>query len=419
MADRISNQNELNPRDVRRNFACLVWMGSVFAMGWSEVVVVLQPLLVHYGASNTQIGIVQGVLIATLPGMFLSPWITRRFRRKKIYLFVTDSLYLLPVGIVGAAVWAGGVGGNAAMVGFIVLMMLLGQIAAGFGGLPNQEFFTACIPMRMRGRLAGVSAGLGGVLGLGATGVAAWVLEAMPKPQAYGALLVLAWLLCQLADSAVLLAKEPPTPVEDSPRPWGREMWRAFLDDRKFLRVALAVCLVSPLMAQLAVFSSVFAFRDLGFKAQMAAWLGMTAAGSRLLLSPAGGWLTDAWGARRALMLWTGLAGGGFLLLAVFPSTATVFAAAGIAAVAGSGFSGAMNALTSGIPRPEHRAGHFTLLGFCMIAANSAGPLLAGRLFDSVSYRSGFAVLAVATVAVTVFSAWLLRGLSVRAEDYT
>lgn len=418
MADGISSQDELGPRDVRRNFLCLVWMGSVFAMGWSEVVVVLQPLLVHYGASNTQIGIVQGVLIATLPGMFLSPWITRRFRHKKIYLFVTDSLYLLPVGIVGAAVWAGGVGGNAAMVGFIVLMMLLGQIAAGFGGLPNQEFFTACIPMRMRGRLAGVSAGLGGVLGLAATGAAAWILEAMPKPQGYGALLVLAWLLCQLADSAVLLAKEPPTPVEDSPKPWGREMWRAFLDDHHFLRVALAICLISPLMAQLAVFSSVFAFRDLGFKAQMAAWLGMTAAGARLLLSPAGGWLTDAWGARRALMLWAGLAGAGFVLLALFPSTVTVFVAAGIAAVAGSGFSGAMNALTSGIPRPEHRAGHFTLLGFCMIAANSAGPLLAGRLFDEVSYRTGFAVLGGGTVVLTVFSAWLLRGLSVRAEDY-
>jgi MFS family permease len=97
----------------------------------------------------------------------------------------------------------------------------------------------------------------------------------------------------------------------------------------------------------------------------------------------------------------------------------TVFVAAGIAAVAGSGFSGAMNALTSGIPRPEHRAGHFTLLGFCMITVNSAGPLLAGRLFDAVSYRSGFAVLAVATAAVTLFSAWLLRSLSSRAEDYS
>jgi MFS family permease len=184
------------------------------------------------------------------------------------------------------------------------------------------------------------------------------------------------------------------------------------------MRLTLAICLISPLMAQLAVFSSVFAFRDLGFKAQMAAWLGMTAAGARLVLSPAGGWLTDAWGARRALMLWAGLAGAGFVLLALFPSTETVFAAAGIAAVAGSGFSGAMNALTSGIPRPEHRAGHFTLLGFCMIAANSAGPLLAGRLFDEVSYRTGFAVLGMATAVLTVFSGWLLRGLSVRAEDY-
>jgi MFS transporter (putative signal transducer) len=412
-------ENELSARDVRRNFACLVWMGSVFAMGWAEVVVVLQPLLVHYGASNTQIGMVQGVLIATLPGMFLSPWITRRFRRKKIYLFVTDSLYLLPVGVVGAVVWTGAVGGDAAMVGFIVLMMLLGQVAAGFGGLPNQEFFTACIPMRLRGRLAGVSAGLGGVLGLAATGIAAWILGALPKPQAYGALLVLAWALCQVADSAVLLAREPPTPVERSPRPWGREMWRAFWDDRRFLRLALVICLISPLMAQLALFSSVFAFRDLGFKAQMAAWLGMTAAGARLVFSPAAGWLTDAWGARRALLLWAGLAGGGFLLLAVYPVGLSVFVAAGVAAVAGSGFSGAMNALTSGIPRPENRAGHFTLLGFCMIAANSAGPLLAGRLFDTLPYRSGFAVLAVATVVATLLGVRLLRDLSPRPEDYS
>jgi MFS family permease len=409
---------ELSPREVRRNFACLVWMGSVFAMGWSEVVVVLQPLLVHYGASNTQIGIVQGVLIATLPGMFLSPWITRRFRHKKIYLFVTDTLYLLPVGIVGAVVWAGGAGGNEAMVGFIVLMMLIGQIAAGFGGLPNQEFFTACIPMRLRGRLAGVSAGLGGVLGLASTGLAAWILGVMPKPQAYGALLVLAWLLCQVADAAVLLAKEPATPVERSPRPWSRDMWRAFWHDRKFLRLVLAVCLLSPLLGQLAVFSSVFAFRELGFKAQMAAWLGMTASACRLALSPAAGWLTDAWGARRSLLLWAGLAGVGFVMLAALPVAGSVFAAAGIAAVAGSGFSGAMNALTSGVPRPEHRAGHFTLLGFCMIATNSGGPLLVGWLFDSLGYRGGFTVLAVATIGLCAAAMWLLRDLSAKAEDY-
>ena len=416
--DAPSSPHELSARDVRRNFACLVWMGSVFAMGWAEVMVVLQPLLVHYEASNTQIGIVQGVLIATLPGMFLSPWITRRFRHKKLYLFVTDTLYLLPIGIVGAVVWAGGIGGNQTMVMFILLLFLFGQIAAGFGGLPNQEFFTACIPMRLRGRLAGVSAGLGGVLGLAATGFAAWVLDALPKPQAYGALLVLAWLLCQLADSSVLLAKEPPTPVEKSPRPWRREMWRAFFHDTKFLRLALVICLISPLLGQLAVFSSVFGFRDLDFKPQMAAWLGMTAAGARLIFSPAGGWLTDAWGARRALALWTALAGIGFMILALFPSTVTVFAAAGIAAVSWSGFSGAMNALTSGIPKPENRAGHFTLLGFCMIAANSIGPLLVGRLFDAVSYRSGFAILAGLVALLVVLAIQTLRHLSHRAEDY-
>lgn len=409
---------ELSPRDVQRNFLCLMWMGSVFAMGWSEVVVALQPLLVHYGASNTEIGMVQGVLIATLPGMFLSPWITRKFRFKKLPVFVLNCLYILPVGLVGAVVWAGGWGGNAAMVTFIVWMMVAGQIAAGFGGMPNQEFFTACVPMRLRGRLAGFSSGLGGLLGLGATAAAGWLLVVLPKPQAYGVLLVLAWLLCQLGDSVMLLAKEPPTPVEASPPAWGKEMWRNFLHDRRYLKVVLAVCLLSPLLGQLAVFATVFAFRDLGFKAQMAAWLGMTSAGARLALSPVAGWLTDRWGARPSLIIWGAVAGLGCLLLAAFPVTFSVFAAAGLAAVAYSGFSGAMNGLTSGIPKPEHRAGHFTLLGFCMIAANSAGPLLTGCLFDRVSYRCGFAVLATVTAVVVAFSAWLLRDLSTRAEDY-
>jgi len=117
-------------------------------------------------------------------------------------------------------------------------------------------------------------------------------------------------------------------------------------------------------------------------------------------------------------MLWAMLAGLGFFLLALIPCPITVFAATGIAAVAASGFSGAMNALTSGIPRPEHRAGHFTLLGFCMIATNSGGPMLAGCLFDSISYRSGFAVLTAVTALVVAFCLWLLRGLSSRAEDY-
>lgn len=408
----------LSPRDERRNFACLVWVGSVFAMGWAEVVAVLQPLLVHYGATNAQIGLVQGVLIATLPGMFVSPWITRRFRKKKLYLYVADTLYLLPVGIVGAAVWAGASTDGPTMVGFIVVMMCAGQVAAGFGGLPNQEFFAACIPMRLRGRLAGVSAGIGGLLGIAGAGLAAWLLGILDKPQGFGVLLVLAWFLCQVADTAILFAKEPATPVERSPSPWGKAMWTAFLRDAKFLRLALVICLISPLLGQLAVFASVFGFRELKFEPQMVAWIGMCTAVARVVLSPSAGWITDRWGARNSLLLWPTLSAAGFFPLAAFPGTATVLIATSLAAVAWSGFSGAMNALTCGIPGPENRAGHFTLLGFCMIAANSIGPVLVGWMFDHVAYRPGFVILGLASLAATALGAFLLRDLSSRSEDY-
>ncbi len=412
----IVTAQEPSAREVRRNFACLVWVGSVFAMGWAEVVAVLQPLLVHYEASNFQIGLVQGVLIATLPGMFLSPWITRRFRFKKIYLYIADTLYLLPIGVIGLAVWSGACPGSP--VAFIVAMMCLGQVAAGFGGLPNQEFFTACIPMRLRGRLAGVSASLGGLLGMAGAGAAAWLLAVLPKPQGYGALLVLAWLLCQIADTAILFAKEPPTPVERSPSPWGKAMWTAFFQDSKFLRVTLVVCLISPLLGQLTVFASVFAFRELKFEAQMAAWIGMATAIARLTLSPIAGWITDRWGARNSLLFWPALAAAGFFPLAAIPGTATVFAATALAAVAWSGFSGAMNALTCGIPKPENRAGHFTLLGFCMIGSNSAAPVAFGWMFDHVSYRPGFALLGGTALAASALGFLLLRDLSPHAKDY-
>ncbi len=409
---------ELSAREARRNFACLVWVGSIFAMGWAEVVVVLQPLLVHYGATNVQIGLVQGVLIATLPGMFLSPWITRRFRFKKFYLYVADTLYLLPIGLIGAAVWAGVCSDGQVMVCLIVGLMCLGQVAAGFGGLPNQEFFAACIPMRLRGRLAGVSAGIGGALGIAGAGIAAWLLAILPKPQGYGALLVLAWLLCQIADSAILFAREPPTPVERSPSPWGKSMWNAFFQDSKFLRLVLVICLISPLLGQLAVFASVFAFRELKFEAQMAAWIGMSTAVARLALSPVAGWITDRWGARNSLLFWPALSAAGFFPLAAFPGVASVFSATALAAVAWSGFSGAMNALTCGIPKPENRAGHFTLLGFCMIGANSAAPLAIGWMFDHLAYRPGFALLGTAALAASTLGLFLLRNLSPHTKDY-
>lgn len=195
-------------------------------------------------------------------------------------------------------------------------------------------------------------------------------------------------------------------------------MLKAFFADTKFLKITLLVCLISPLVGQLAVFASVFAFRELGFAAQMAAWMAMFTAIARVGLSPVAGWITDRWGARNSLLLWPALAAMGFFPLAVFPGVITVFAATALAAVSWSGFSGAMNALTAGIPAPEHRAGHFTLLGFCMVASNSAGPLAAGWMFDQMSYRAGFVILGSLAMGVTLIGMFLVNDLSAKAEDY-
>jgi MFS family permease len=178
------------------------------------------------------------------------------------------------------------------------------------------------------------------------------------------------------------------------------------------------VCLLSPLLGQVAIFSSAFAFRELHFEAQMAAWLGMVASGARILASPIAGWVTDRQGARPALIGWSALGVSGFALLAAMPVAGTVFVVAGLAAVAGSGFSGAMNALTCGLPAAEHRAGHFTVLGFGMVITNAAAPPLIGKLLDSVPFAFGCGILAVLGALVVAGAWWVTRGLSARASDY-
>lgn len=409
---------QMTGNDVRRNFLCLVWMGSVFSMGWAEINAVLQPVLVYFGASNFQIGLTQGVLVFMLPGMVASQWITRYFTRKKWYVFIADSLYLLPIAGVGVLVL--GVGAMPAQQVVVLMIVLMGfsQLAAGFGGLPNQEFFASCIPMRWRGRLAGVSSGIGGGLGIVGAAFAAWWLGRVPEPFGYGVLLIMGWFLCQLADSAVLLAREPPTPVEESPPAWSASMWRAFFRDRLFVRVVLAVCLVSPFMGVLMVFSSAMAFRELSFTPEMAGWIAMSAAVARMLFSPLAGWATDRLGARNTLLAWPLMSVPAFLLLAFFPSVGSVLLAVAVASVAWSGFSGSMNALTAGLPVPEHRAGHFSLLAFCMVGVNSVGPVFTGGIMDRLGYQSGFATLALLLCVVCIIAALLIRPLSSHFQDY-
>jgi len=400
--------------DAHWNFACLVWMGSVFAMGWAEVNAVLQPVMVYFGASNLQIGLAQGALVFTLPGMLLAPWLTRWFARKKVLVFAADTLYLLPIALVSGVIFLSPEPSLAVLL--IIILMAASQVAAGFGGLPNQEFFAACIPMGLRGRLAGFSSGLGGALGLGGAAIAAWVLGRLPEPYGFGALLLLGWLFCQVADSAVLLAREPATPVSLSPPAWSRRMWRAFFADYQFLRLIVAVCLISPFLGALVVFPSAYAFRDLGFEPQMAAWIAMAAAIGRILFSPVAGWITDRFGARLALVMWPSLAVLGFLLLGFVAAPWVIYGVSGLAAVVWSGFSGAMNALIAGVPHPQDRAGHFTLFSLLMVGVNSLGPVLSGLMMDQVGYTTGFLCLAGA-LAVACFLARLLTRLLPNATN--
>ena len=87
----VPEPEEMPVKTIRRNMVCCITMDCMWAVGWQGgVFLALLPLLKYLGASNTQTGLILGSSFMSLAGVFLTPFITRRFPYKKWYFFVTN-----------------------------------------------------------------------------------------------------------------------------------------------------------------------------------------------------------------------------------------------------------------------------------------------------------------------------------------
>ncbi len=149
----------LTTADVTHNVKVLVFLDAIFFMGGYDLAVVVGPLYVWLGMSNTLIGVITGATVFGLLGVLVSPWISRHFPVKKIYMLAANVPYLLPWLISGLVlIFADRLGLGRGQLTYVICGLAIATaFFGGFVTLPHQEYVAACIPMSHRGRYTGYS----------------------------------------------------------------------------------------------------------------------------------------------------------------------------------------------------------------------------------------------------------------------
>lgn len=410
----------LSRKDIRRNMKCCIMLDTIWIMGSTELGLALTPLLLYLHASNTMIGIVSGATVASLFGMFVSPWISRRFRTKKWYMIAANIPYIGAIGVAGLVVVMSKQLGltNEWLLSFVLTMILAYYFFAGFVALPHQEYVAACIPMNYRGRYNGLSSSFGSVASMGSAALGAWVLSTVVKPMSYGYLFLIMWVVCQSGYAFAAFAREKPTPIEKVPKAWSKHMLKSAWHDLRYRRFMMFSASVVLLTSGLG-FVTVYGLRELHMPDASVAFLSMMGSAIRVPSSLVIGFITDRFGPRRLLPLWPIGIALMFVPVILVRHPIAVYASFAIMTLVSALWANVSVVLAYGLPKPEHRSGHYTLQLIMQYGMNFVGVVFAGALYDTLPYRTVFVATAIVALCFAPFAKWVCSALSDDARAYS
>lgn len=417
----VSEHEVLKPEDVQHNMKVIIALDAIFTTGVADLTMAATPLWVYLGASSTRIGFINSLAITALFGVFLSPFISVRFKYKKWYLFIAHLPYIGTWGVMGAVLLLSHRLGfsNAWILGALTALVGANAFFGGFVGLPHQEYTAACIPMSHRGRFSAYSQGIGSVSSIASTAAGYWILDVVVKPLAWGFLYLMAWFFCQAGYVMALFGRERPTPIENAPTPWSREMLRAFWRDKSFVKLLIVYSAFQIFLWPLVnIYIGNYGYKELGMAPKLAAVLMMITNIARIAFAGPIGHLTDKLHPKRILPYWP-LA----ITLAIVPilllrNTLGVYIGTALGAVFMIGQASAFLALVYGLPKPENRSGHYTIGMIQGYICGSIGPLIVGMLCDVLSFQVTFLLIACGSVALAPITKYLLNDISADAKDY-
>jgi len=412
--------DELSEADIKHNVKVNVFLDAIYCLGAADFALAAGPMYVFLGASNTMIGTISALAILALLGVILSPYISNCFPYKKKYLFVVHVPYIGAYGLIGLGIiflpslgWS-----NHQMLNFVFAMMVLNFLASGFVTLPHQEFLSACIPMRYRGRYTGFSMGLGSVGSIVSSLVGGLVLLHVTKPMAFGWLYVMIWFFSQLGYVMCLFAREPRTPVENSPTPYTKGMFVALWQDKNYLRVLFINFLFFTLINPAFMFVPIYGYKELNMIPATAAVIAVVQQVIRAVFSSHIGIFTDRLSAKRVFPIWLAVAALSFVPLFIMKNAYAVYISSALSALCLVGAMASFNALIFGLPSPENRSGHFTIQILLRNAAEFVGMLSMGMLCDVLGFSTVFFVWVPLSLVFFFMAGRLLRPLSSNSKDY-
>lgn len=342
-----------------------------------------------------------------IPQLIVGHLAQRRRRRMPFYKVGAFGRVACLMGVAGLVALAGGRPGAGAIASFFVLWTVYAFVS-GIVAVPYNDIVARLIAPEGRSRMLAARFFGGGLLALAVAAAADRLLDVLPFPHGFAAVLVVGAALLGISALSFVSAGEPPAP----PPPAGTSSFVSFLragvvvfrTDRRF-RLFVHAQWLGGAVAMALPFYVLQATEARASASDVALLLGAQTAGA-LLSNPLWGWWGDVRGKRNLLeavaaagalapfltLAW--IAAGGFGPAALLPWFAGVFVVLGAIGNGGTiAYLGYLMEISPDDRRPAY-SGYFNAL----IAPAALLPIAGAALAEATSYAWVFAASSVAAM---------------------
>lgn len=401
----------VEPSTVRRNIIAIIGDVAFFMVGFScfDATTVMPQFLRELGASPKLIGLISGLRLLVL--FAPQPYVAHRIHgRKRVKSFLTTACAIgrLPMFLLFLLIWFGGRNHTLALWAFVFFSLLF--IASdGFSIVPWTEIIGKSIPENIRGRFFGAMQTVSSLAALAAPALVSKILSirSLEFPRNYAVLILLMATGLFLSLVMLLLIREPDTPPQEDPdRTFGEHLRRipTLWHNDPALRWVLTTQFLLTGGGVASSFYVLYARERFGSpESYVAIYLTAQTLGA-VLTGPLWGWMTDRFGAVRALQV--------VVSLAIVPPLAALVMPVAWGFVLVFGCLGALNwslwnAFTNAIlfiAPPAERPTYIALQNFMNLPAATA-PFVGGLIVSWAGYPAAF----VTTAVMVTLGAWSAR----------
>jgi len=372
-----------------------VWTGQAFSLLGSALV---QFALVWWltEATGSATVLATATLVAVLPSVFLSPFsgaLVDRWNRRLVMMVADGLIALATVGLAGLFLI------GAERVWMIYAVMFVRSAGGGFHWAAMQASTSLMVPEKQLSRIAGLNQSLRGGVNIVGPPLGALLLAVLPL-QGILAIDVATAMLAILPLFFISIPQPEEEPGEDGAVPQVsilQDIGEGFRYVRGWpglFAILIMASVINLLLTPASSLMPLLVTDHFGGEALELGWLESAWGGGVV----AGGLILSAWGGFRrriltSLMGLTGI-GVGFLLVGLVPSSAFLWA------VAGMFLAGTMNPMTNGplfsiiqasvAPKMQGRV--FALVQSMATAATPVGMIIAGPVADALGVRLWYVV---------------------------